>query len=101
MGKNLLTVSLFQCHINTAVFNKWVQKDLIPKLPPNSVIVMDNAAFHKSQALTIMIEKSGHTLEYLPPYSPDLNPIESKWHQAKSRKRKYNCDIDTLFRDYS
>ena len=61
---------------------------------------MDNAGFHKSLDLRVMIEKAGHVLEYLPTYSPDLNPIESKWSQAKSKRRKYDCDIDTLFQKY-
>jgi len=100
MGKSLLTVSLFECNINTSVFNSWVEQDLIPKLPINSVVVMDNAGFHKSPDLKVMIEKAGHKLEYLPAYSPDLNPIEPKWAQAKFRRRKYRCDIDTLFQEY-
>lgn len=98
--KSLLTVSTFNCNINGAVFNCWVEQDLIPKLPANSVVVMDNATFHKNEDLKTIIEKSGHTIEYLPPYSPDLNPIEPKWFQAKSRRRKYHCDIDTLFEKY-
>ncbi|MCB1712976.1 MAG: IS630 family transposase [Candidatus Riesia sp.] len=100
IDKTLLTVSLFDCNINSAVFNCWVGQDLIPKLPNNSVIVMDNAAFHKNEDLKTMVEKAGHIIEYLPPYSPDLNPIEPKWFQAKSRRRKYLCDIDTLFQKY-
>ena len=99
-GNNLLTVSIFECNINTPVFNGWVKEDLIPKLPQKSVIVLDNAAFHKSPVLKNMVEEAGHKLEYLPAYSPDLNPIEPKWFQAKSRKRKYQCDIDTLFQKY-
>ena len=100
IDKSLLTVSIFDCNIDTAIFNCWVEKDLIPKLPNNSVIVTDNAPFHKSPHLKTMIEKAGHILEYLPAYSPDLNAIESKWSQAKSRRKKYHCDIDTLFQKY-
>jgi transposase len=100
VGKSLLTVSIFECNVNTSVFNSWVEQDLIPKLPINSVVVTDNASFHKSPLLKTMIEKAGHILEYLPPYSPDLNPIEPKWSQAKSRRRKYRCDVDTLFEKY-
>ena len=100
MGENLLTVSLFECNINTAIFNSWVKQDLIPKLPKNSVLIMDNVSFHKSPLLVEMIEKAGHKLEYLPAYSPDLNPIEPKWAQSKSRRRKYRCDIDVLFQEY-
>ena len=97
MGKSLLTVSLFECNINTTIFNSWLEQDLIPKLPKNSVIVMDNAGFYKSPLLLEMIEKAGHKLEYLPEYSPDLNPIESKWAQAKSIRRKLHCDVFELF----
>jgi len=100
VGKSLLTVSLFDCNVNTSIFNGWVEQDLIPKLANNSVVVTDNATFHKSPYLKTMIEKAGHILEYLPPYSPDLNPIEPKWAQAKSRRRKYRCDVDTLFEKY-
>ncbi|MGB4946131.1 MAG: transposase, partial [Candidatus Competibacter denitrificans] len=40
----------------------------------------------------------GHTLEYLPPYSPDLNPIEHQWAQAKAVRRQTHCSVDDLFR---
>ncbi len=62
---------------------------------------MDNASFHKRQDMKEAIKDAGHTLEYLPPYSPDLNPIEHKWAQAKSVRRKHKCDISTLFRDFN
>ena len=100
IDKELVTVSLFDQNINTEVFNCWVNNDLIHKLPQNSIIVMDNAAFHKSQKMKDKIKLAGHTLEYLPPYSPDLNPIEHKWAQAKSLRRKLSCDIDSLFKDF-
>ena len=93
----LLTVTLFQSTINTPIFDAWVTQDLIPKLPPKSVVVMDNATFHKGTVMQKALEQAGHTLLYLPPYSPDLNPIEKKWAQAKAVRRKYNCDIPTLF----
>lgn len=64
------------------------------------MIVMDNASFHKNEDLKTMVKKAGHLIEYLPPYSPDLNPIEQKWFQAKSRSNKYHCYIDTLFEKY-
>jgi len=101
LDKELLTVSLFDQNVNKIVFNSWLKQDLIPKLPPKSVIVMDNAAFHKTQDTRDQIEDAGHTLEYLPPYSPDLNPIEHKWAQSKNLRRKLQCNIDSLFRDYN
>lgn len=97
MGGLLLTVSLFQTTINTNVFNRWMEKDLIPKLPPQCVLIMDNASFHKGDQMKQALKKAGHTLLYLPPYSPDLNPIEHKWAQAKAIRRKKRCDINELF----
>ena len=47
-----------------------------------------------------MIEKEGFVLEYLPLYSPDLNPIEQKWAQVKAIRRRNNCSILELFRDH-
>ena len=100
LGKSLLTVALFDCTINTDAFTAWTEQDLLPKLSNESVIVMDNATFHKGKSMKQKIEAAGHTLEYLPPYSPDLNPIEHKWAQAKSKRRKYQCGIDELFKEY-
>ena len=101
IDKALLTVSFFQSNINTEIFTAWVEQDLLPKLPPSSVLVMDNAAFHKNQTMQIMIKNAGHTLQYLPPYSPDLNPIEHKWAQAKTLRRKHQCSINHLFQSYN
>jgi len=98
IGKLLLTVSLFYSNIDTSTFTAWVQQDLIPKLPPNSIIVMDNAPFHKGKDMMQAIAKAGHTLEYLPPYSPDLNPIEHKWSQVKASRRRIQCSVEKLFR---
>ncbi|MFI0436102.1 MAG: transposase [Parachlamydiaceae bacterium] len=97
LNKELLTVGLFECNIDTAVFTVWVKQELLPALPSKSVIVMDNASFHKGKLMREAIESNRHTLEYLPPYSPDLNPIEQKWAQAKLLRRKNNCCIDQLF----
>jgi len=97
LGERLLTVTLFQGTINTATFDAWLEQDLLPKLNHQTIIVMDNAAFHKSLSTQELIKQAGHLLEYLPPYSPDLNPIEHKWAQAKSIRRTTQCSIDELF----
>ncbi len=54
----------------------------------------------KSKSMQERIKAAGHTVEYLPPYFPDLNPIEHKWAQAKSQRRKYQCGIDEFFKEY-
>ena len=61
---------------------------------------MDNAAFHKRQDIQEAIKAAGHLLEYMPVYSPDLNPIEHKWAQAKALRRKHRCSVDELFQRY-
>ena len=100
LDKNLIRVGLIEGHINTSIFNSWIRHELLPYLPPKSVLVLDNAAFHKSQEFQTEVQKAGHDIEYLPAYSPDLNPIEHKWAQAKAARRKYQCDIDTLFQKH-
>jgi transposase len=98
IGKVLLTVSMFNCVINADCFYAWTVQDLLPKIQEKSVIVMDNATFHKRKDIVQAIEEQGHILEWLPPYSPDLNPIEPKWSQAKSLKRKLQSSIESLFK---
>ena len=100
LGTVLITISLFSCSINTAIFTGWVTQDLLPKLPSKTVIILDNASFHKGNDMLKAVEKAGHILLYLPPYSPDLNPIEHKWAQAKAMRQKYRCDIQQLFIKY-
>ena len=96
-GACLLTVGLFAGSINSNVFFAWVTQDLLPKLPENAVVVMDNASFHKRSDIQRAILEAGHVLEYLPPYSPDLNPIEHKWAQSKAVRKQKNCTISELF----
>ena len=92
----LITVYLFQFNIDANTFYTWVVKDLLPKVPKGCVIVMDNASFHKRDDIRDAIEKAGNILEFLPPYSPDLNPIEHKWAQLKSIRRKKRCSVDEI-----
>jgi len=100
LGKVLLTVSLFECNVNSDVFYAWAEQDLIPKLPENSVIVLDNATFHKRNDLKKLIKNNGHELLYTPAYSPDLNPIEHKWAQAKSIRKKFDCSVEKIFSNH-
>ena len=93
----LLTVSLFSFNVNSDVFYAWVTQDLLPKVPVGSVIVMDNASFHKREDIIQHIQHAGCIVEFLPPYSPDFNPIEHTWAQLKSIRNKMRCSIDELF----
>ena len=71
-----------------AVFLTYLKKVLIPKLWPGAVVVMDNLGAHKVKGVRELIESAGARLVYLPPYSPDFNPIEMAWSQAKSHLRR-------------
>jgi hypothetical protein len=97
--KKLLTTCLCNARIDSPTFYAWVTQQLLPLLSQKSVIVMDNATFHKRQDIQEAIQSSGHDLQYLPTYSPDMNPIEHKWAQAKARRRKFQCTVEALFSD--
>ena len=97
IGSTLAAIGLVNESVDTNVFTCWVDKFLLPCLANKSIIVMDNAAFHKGKEMQKLIHDAGHTLLYLPPYSPDLNPIEKKWAQAKQTRRTTGCSIDQLF----
>lgn len=99
-GNQFITTCLFETTIDSDIFYAWLIKDLLPKLSEKVVIVMDNATFHKRSDMIDIIKKSGHILKYLPPYSPDLNPIEHKWHEAKAKIRELQCSVMKLFKNY-
>ena len=66
-----------------AVFRQYVEQMLAPVLRPDDVVVMDNLASHKVQGVVAAIESAGACVWYLPPYSPDLNPIKRMWSKVK------------------
>lgn len=70
---------------DTILFNVWVKDFLVPELKPGQVVIMDNAAFHKSQETKKLIEAADCRVFFLPPYSPDLNPIEQVWANIKKK----------------
>ena len=92
-----LTLSIFSGSINADVFHAWMTQDCLPKVPEQAVLIMDNATFHKRRDTIEAIEKAGCKVEWLPAYSPDLNPIEKKWAEVKAARRKERCTVDELF----
>jgi transposase len=69
------------------VFKAYLQQALCPQLKSGDVVVMDNLAAHKVEGVRELIQATGAELLYLPPYSPDFNPIEQCWAQVKQRLR--------------
>lgn len=96
-GEEVLAPFRFEWMTNTAIFNDWIENFLCPEIKPWDLVVMDNASFHKSQRTRELIEKRGARLLYLPPYSPDLNPIENYWALLKLYVRKYNASFDIFY----
>ncbi len=74
--------------INRAAFETDVEKVLVPKLTPGDIVVMDNLSSHKGPNVRAMIETAGASLLYLPPYSPDFNPIENAFSKLKALLRR-------------
>ena len=84
--KQLLAPMLFEGSCDHLVVNSWLEETLMPHLQKPSVVIMDNAPFHKKKEITAILEKYGHAFLPLPSYSPDFNPIEQTFGVLK-RKR--------------
>lgn len=69
--------------MNASIFEAWIEQSLIPDMPKNAIIVMDNLSAHKGERVRELIEAAGGEVLYLPPYSPDLNPIEQAFSKLK------------------
>ena len=79
----LIAPMLFDGTCDTDVFNEWLASELLPKLKPGTVVILDNAKFHKSQLTIDLVQMAGCKLLFLPPYCPHLNPIEKLWANIK------------------
>lgn len=95
---NLFAPMTFAGSCNRDLFELWLEECLVPQLQPGDVIVIDNASFHRSQAIAEIVADAGCELWYLPPYSPDLNKIEHWWSVLKNWMRQRWDEFDS-FRD--
>jgi len=88
IGNRAVAPMYYDCPTNSAVFEFWFEDKLMPELSPGDVVIMDNAQFHRKEVLR-EIASSHHVLVlFLPPYSPDYNPIEKLWANMKRWLRK-------------
>ena len=99
-GKNLSVLGAFDIEgmvattsklgaMTRADFERFLQADLLPRLLPGCVLVLDNASIHKGGRIESLVSKAGCRVLYLPLYSPDLNPIELAWAFVKGLVRKW------------
>jgi transposase len=97
INKKAIAPMVFYGSCNTKLFESWVEQFLIKELKPGQVVIMDNASFHKSQKTKDLIESVKCKLVFLPPYSPDLNPIEKFWANMKRWIKQKISVFDSLY----
>ena len=87
---------------DTLAFNAWLEHQLCPLLDETHVVILDNAPFHKGSETARLIAQTGASLLFLPPYAPELNPIEKDFANIK-RTRQYNPEvsIDQIIKMYN
>jgi transposase len=89
---------VIDCAMTRAIFQEYLRQCLVPTLAPGDIVVMDNLPAHKGGRVREIIETAGAELRYLPPYSPDLNPIEQAIAKLKAHLRKAKeRSIDALW----
>ena len=74
--------------MNMQIFEVYIETQLAPELSKGDVVILDNVAFHKSKRAEELVRERGAWLLFLPPYSPDLNPIEMAYSKLKTLLRK-------------
>ena len=84
---------------SSEVFRAFVVHELAPRLRPGDCVVMDNLSAHRDKAAREAIERAGATILFLPPYSPEWNPIEKVWAKLKEIVRRAVTDTRDLFDD--
>jgi transposase len=102
-GKHL-AMQCYEQSTTAMFFEDWFEFELIPLLTENTVIVMDNASFHRKNVLPKIAKRYGMFVLFLPPYSPEFNPIEHSWANFKEwlkyNSARFSCfdfAIDTYF----
>jgi len=78
------------------LFELWFREALLKEVRVGSVIVLDNATFHRKKTLFALAQKAGCSVIFLPPYSPDLNPIENEWANLKTFIRNYGSHFRSI-----
>ena len=88
IGEKIVAPLEYDGTMDSVLFESWFEKCFLPVIKKGTVIVMDNASFHRKKQLICAAQKAGCSLIFLPPYSPQFNPIEKFWSWLKRYLRK-------------
>jgi transposase len=90
---------VIDCPMNRHIFEAYVETQLAPTLKPGDMVILDNLSSHKSERAAAILKERGAWFLFLPPYSPDLNPIEMAFAKLKAHLRRIGArTIDELWR---
>jgi transposase len=89
--KKHIAVRCYEQSTTARLFEDWFEFELIPLLPENALVIMDNASFHRKNILWSIAERYDIFVLFLPPYSPELNPIELSWANFKEWLKYYGA----------
>jgi len=96
IDKEIVAPLQYDGAMDSVLFETWFTERLLPSLPDCTVVVMDNATFHRKSKLIPLANAKGHEIIFLPPYSPELNLIENFWAWLKRRLKKVIYQFDSL-----
>lgn len=94
--EEILAPLMYEGTMDSELFEHWFEHMLLPATAPDDVIILDNASFHRKKRLNNICEKHGRKIVFLPPYSPELNPIEKTWARIKKLLRSVMHKFGTL-----
>ncbi len=83
MGHDIIAPLQYHGTMHGDFFESWFEEYLLAEIPKDAVIILDNASFHRKKRLYEIAERQKRKIIFLPPYSPELNPIEHFWHWLK------------------
>jgi transposase len=97
VNRKTVAECVYEGNSDKEFIENWVKEFLLKNLKKDQVIIWDNASFHKSDKVKKMLEDAGYRLIFLPPYSPDLNPIEHFWANFKKWLKNHISTYGTLW----
>jgi transposase len=95
-GSKIVAPGEYRGSTDHRLFETWFSGALLKEIPQGSVIILDNATFHRKKTLVKLAQSTGCEIIFLPPYSPDLNPIEHTWANLKTFIRNYGTQFTSL-----